>query len=121
MRIKNRLKEVLIEKNMSQRELSLRTGISESTISRYVTEDRKINVLNLLVIAHCLGVDAREILVIEEDVKANIYNNFDKTFCSKENCNNEQCLRNQNNYDFSNLGNRGISIAHFEECEHWKE
>lgn len=121
MRIKNRLKEVLEEKHMTQRELSLRTGISESTISRYITESRKINVLNLLVIAYCVGVDAREILVIEEEVEANIYNNFDITFCSKVNCNDKQCRRNRNNYDFSNLKNRPISTANFEECEHWKE
>ena len=47
--------------------------------------------------------------------------NYDITFCSKLDCNKLECKRNRNNYDFSNIGNRPISIAPFEECENWKE
>ena len=50
-----------------------------------------------------------------------MFNNLDITFCSKRNCTNKECLRNQNNYDLSNIGNKPISISLFEECDHWKE
>lgn len=49
------------------------------------------------------------------------YRSYDITFCAKRDCKDKECLRNQNNYDFSNLGNKPISISLFEECEHWKE
>ena len=47
--------------------------------------------------------------------------NYDITFCSKTDCKNKECRRNQNNYQFSHMGNVYISIAEFKECEHWKE
>ena len=44
--------------------------------------------------------------------------NYDITFCSKRNCKNKECLRNQNNYNLTE--NRLICISMFTECEHWK-
>lgn len=46
---------------------------------------------------------------------------WDITFCSKLECKNLKCDRNQNNYDFRKAGNRPISIAEFSNCENWKE
>ena len=42
---------------------------------------------------------------------------YDRTFCSKTDCKDKECRRNQNNYDFSN--DIYISIAEFKECEKW--
>ena len=45
--------------------------------------------------------------------------NYDITFCAKRDCKDKECLRNINNYDFTSIGNRPISISLFEECENW--
>jgi hypothetical protein len=47
--------------------------------------------------------------------------NLDMTFCAKSDCKDKECLRNQNNYDFTGRENHPISISLFEHCEHWKE
>lgn len=69
IKIKNRLKEILEEKHMTQKELAIRMGVTEGTISRYVNNQRRIGMLNLLVIANCLGVDVMEIIVVEREVE----------------------------------------------------
>lgn len=46
---------------------------------------------------------------------------WDKTFCSKTDCKNLKCDRNQNNYNFALAGNRPISISNFIKCEYWEE
>ena len=46
--------------------------------------------------------------------------NYDITFCSKKDCNNLECKRNQRNLpEIDNL--RIIWQSDFVECEHWKE
>ena len=47
--------------------------------------------------------------------------NYDITFCSKLDCNNLECKRNQKNLIISEDEVRFISISQFEVCEHWKE
>jgi hypothetical protein len=46
---------------------------------------------------------------------------WDISFCSKKECKNRECLRNQKNYNFKMAGNHPISISNFSKCEHWKE
>ena len=43
--------------------------------------------------------------------------NYDITFCSKKNCPNKECKRNQNNIEDEE---RLISIAEFKDCEYWE-
>lgn len=48
--------------------------------------------------------------------------NYDITFCSKKDCSNKECERNQSNVDKVEVMIRqGISISNFEKCECWKE
>lgn len=44
--------------------------------------------------------------------------NYDITFCSKLDCNNLECKRNQKNISEDVVY---IWQGNFEECEHWKE
>lgn len=46
---------------------------------------------------------------------------WDITFCSKKECKNLKCERNQNNYNFMEAGNHPISIGEFRKCEYWNE
>lgn len=46
---------------------------------------------------------------------------WDISFCSNKKCENKECGRNQNNYNFMLTGNRPISIMEFKECEYWEE
>lgn len=46
---------------------------------------------------------------------------FDITFCSKRNCNNLKCERNQKNIPIEAYLIRHIWQGNFPECKHWKE
>ena len=48
-------------------------------------------------------------------------NYLDITYCSKINCKNKKCERNQSNLDIEKVGNHPISIMNFEKCEVWKD
>ena len=69
MVITHRLKEVLEEKNMTQKELAIRIGVTEGTISRYISGKRKISLLKIYVIAQCLGVPMEELIVVKKEVE----------------------------------------------------
>ena len=47
--------------------------------------------------------------------------NYDITFCSKMDCKNLECKRNQQNIPKAEYMIRHIWQGNFEECEHWKE
>ena len=64
-KIKNRLKEILEEKKMTQSELARRSGLHQATISKYVHNKIQISLLNAYIIARCLGVDTVELIVID--------------------------------------------------------
>lgn len=59
---KNRLKEALYEAHMTQRELALRAGLTESAISRYVNGTRPISMEKAFVLARCLGIEIAELI-----------------------------------------------------------
>ena len=46
--------------------------------------------------------------------------NLDITFCSKTNCKNEECKRNQYNINAIMKDLRFICMANFEDCEFWE-
>ena len=50
------LKEQLNKRNMTQKELAIRTGITEAAISRYINGTRKMRVETCVVIAKVLGI-----------------------------------------------------------------
>lgn len=47
--------------------------------------------------------------------------NYDITFCSKLDCKNLECKRNQRLIPQIKWVQRDIWVGNFEECEHWKE
>ena len=64
-KMKNRLKEILEEKNITQSELARRSGLHQATISKYVNNKIEMSLINAYIIARCLGVDTIELIVIE--------------------------------------------------------
>lgn len=48
--------------NMSQRELSIKTGVSENTISNYIHENREPKITNVMKMAEVLNCDIRELI-----------------------------------------------------------
>lgn len=62
-----RLKAVLQEKGLTQRELSRRTGIAESTISRYIDDTRKPGNGNLKKLSGTLDIPVRILSGMESD------------------------------------------------------
>jgi len=65
--ITNRIKGLLSRLNMSQKELSLATGITESAISHYVKGDRVPRGVNLIKIAKALDTTVDYLLGNAED------------------------------------------------------
>lgn len=61
----NRIKTILKEKNMTQKQLAEKTGITEVSISRYVNGDRAPKGPAIIEIAKALGVDAGYLLDFE--------------------------------------------------------
>ncbi|HEV7332529.1 MAG TPA: helix-turn-helix transcriptional regulator [Flavisolibacter sp.] len=59
----NRIKAVLAEKNVTNRELAIQLGKTETSISRWCTNDMQPSVETLYEIAKILDVDIRELLV----------------------------------------------------------
>lgn len=59
----NRIKAVLAEKNYTSKELAQRLNKSETTVSRWCTNDIQPSVETLYQIAKALDVDIRQLLV----------------------------------------------------------
>lgn len=57
-----RIKELLNEKNISQKRLSELTGITESAISHYIKGDRVPRGMNLIKISEVLGISADSLI-----------------------------------------------------------
>lgn len=58
------LKDFLKEKNISQKDLSIRTGITEASISRYINKTRKMGLENACKIAIALDISIDELVRI---------------------------------------------------------
>jgi putative transcriptional regulator len=59
----NRIRAVLTEKNITNRELSTQLGNAETTVSCWCTNDMQPSIETLYDIAKALDVDIRELLV----------------------------------------------------------
>ena len=57
------IKKIMAEKNMAQKELSIRTGVSHVTISCYMNYHSSPKLETIAAIAIALGVDVRELFV----------------------------------------------------------
>ncbi len=64
----NRIKVVLAEKNMSNKKLAIDLEYSETTVSRWCTNDAQPNLETLFKIAAHLKVEARELMSKNEDL-----------------------------------------------------
>jgi putative transcriptional regulator len=62
-KIINRIKAVLAEKNVTSRELAAQLDKTETSVSRWCTNDMQPSLETLLEIAKVLDVDIRELLV----------------------------------------------------------
>ena len=58
------LLDLLKARNMTQKDLSKRTGITEATISRYINQKREMRVNNAIKIAQALDMSIGEFIVI---------------------------------------------------------
>ena len=59
----NRIKAVLAEKNITSRELANQLGKTETSVSRWCTNDMQPSLETLFDIAKVLDIDIRELLV----------------------------------------------------------
>lgn len=64
-KIKNRLKEILEEKKMTQSELARRSGLHQATISKYVHNKIEMSLVNAYIISRCLGIDVVELMSLD--------------------------------------------------------
>lgn len=62
VRFSNNLKDKLEDFNMTQKDLSYDTGISEATISYYLSGERMPSVKNVINIACCLYCDIKDLV-----------------------------------------------------------
>ena len=60
--IADNIKRLLKENGYTQRELAIRSGCNEATISRYIHNERQPSIKNLKNIALALGVSAGELV-----------------------------------------------------------
>jgi putative transcriptional regulator len=65
----NRLKEILVRKNITQIELASMIGKEKNTISRICTNNTQPSLKLLYEISFALNVDVRDLLSPPEDVK----------------------------------------------------
>lgn len=61
-RVGNNLKRILSRRNYSQKTLALKTGLTQSAISRYVNGSRLLTGENLEKVAEVLGVETKELV-----------------------------------------------------------
>ncbi|MDD7303737.1 MAG: helix-turn-helix transcriptional regulator [Bacteroidaceae bacterium] len=64
--VKKRIREVLIEKGISQTELAKRLGKGFNTVNLYATNRVKLSITVLYKIAEILNVDVRTLLIPNE-------------------------------------------------------
>lgn len=63
----NRLKIILAEKKVTNKQLAERLGVSQSTVSKWCTNSAQPEAGNLLRIAKALGVELNTLLTIGEE------------------------------------------------------
>lgn len=66
--ISSRISELLLEQNMTQKDLAIVTGITESSVSHYVKGDRVPRGINLLKIANALGTTTNDLLDQDSEI-----------------------------------------------------
>lgn len=79
-RITNRMSQLLTERNMTQKELALSAGITESAVSHYIKGDRVPRGVNLIKIAKALGTTTDDLLGNDEGKQENDFKTIIKFF-----------------------------------------
>lgn len=69
MKLSETMESLLKKKNITQKQLSIMTGITESAISRYISGDRVPRGVNLVKIANALDTTTDNLLNASEDSK----------------------------------------------------
>lgn len=69
--IKNRLKVLLAEKNISSKWLSEQLGVSRSTVSKWVTNSTQPRIETIEKLANILDIDYTELLCLERKAPNN--------------------------------------------------
>lgn len=95
----SRIKVILEEKNISQKQLANMTGITESSISHYVNGDRVPRGANLVKIAEALETTADDLL--SENTSANKENEL--TFAKSLIARNASKMTNEEKLEFISL------------------
>ena len=68
MAIKVRLREILEQREMSQRKLARKAGLTPNTINHYCSEHvDRVHLTTLYTICKALDIELHELLVMEED------------------------------------------------------
>lgn len=62
----NRIKVVLVEKNLSSKWLAEKLNKNETTVSRWCTNDVQPSLTTLITIADLIGVNVSELLNVEQ-------------------------------------------------------
>lgn len=69
MKINNRIFELMHEKGITQKELSVKTGIPQSTISDWKHKDMNPSADKIMAISQVLGISANDLLSVSGDEK----------------------------------------------------
>lgn len=65
---KNQLRNLLIEKNISQKEIAQKLGLSIAEVNHWVTGRREIKVSDVLPICEVLGISPNRFFGLDEDI-----------------------------------------------------
>lgn len=68
-----KVKELMVNQNMNQKQLSQKSGITEASVSRYLKGDRTARMDIIINFAKALGVTTEYLLEEEEGVKLDSY------------------------------------------------
>ena len=64
----NRIKTVLVEKDLSQKWLAEQLGKNVTTVSKWCTNDNQPNLETLLLIARLLSVEVQDLIVKDAEI-----------------------------------------------------
>lgn len=65
-----KIEMLLKEKNMTQKELAQATSLTEASISRYISGERKPKLVTSQAIANALGVQLNDVLAPEDSIES---------------------------------------------------
>ena len=76
MKFEEKLKQIMIQQGLTQKELAIRSGITEASMSKYLSGERTPRIDVIINLAHALEITTDELL---GETDNNIRNDFFKT------------------------------------------